>query len=176
MDRLGVAYQAIAPSYVEAPMPGSAPDVVTSHHALEKALSVAREHPDAYVIGSDQVAYFEGEALGKPGTPERARAQLRRLSGREHVLVTSVALVRLSDGHTRTHVDQTTIGIRPLDDAEIARYVERDDPSDCTGSYKSEGLGVTLLDHQTGRDPSAVVGLPLMAVASMLREVGFDVP
>lgn len=169
LDRLGVPYEAVAPDYVEETPDGADPEALVLAHAEGKARSVAATHPDAWILGSDQVAVLDEEILGKPGSAERARAQLRRLSGREHALLTAVVLLDARTGQVNRHLERTEIRIRELTDAEIADYVDRDDPVDCAGSYKAEGLGITLFDHQRGDDPTAIVGLPLIAVSRMLR-------
>ena len=142
--------------------------------AVAKAEAVASRFPGAVVIGGDQVASLDGAVLGKPGTAEVAREQLARLSGRSHRLFTAIALhVR---GRMPVHVDITTLTMRPLDPGEIARYVEADSPLDCAGSYRIESLGIALFESIESADQTAIVGMPLIALARMLREAGFPVP
>jgi septum formation protein len=140
--------------------------------AIAKAEAVARLHPGAWVIGADQVAECDDDILGKPGTPERARMQLAVCSGRVVTFHTAVRLMRGSDAHT--HVDVTRVKFRVLGTEEIERYVELDNPLDCAGSFRSEGLGIVLFERVETDDPTALVGLPLLWLAGVLRKVGFD--
>lgn len=143
--------------------------------ALGKARSLAPKYPHALILGADQMAEVDGEVLHKPGTASSARAQLRRLSGRTHRLVTAVTLVRGADGREETVVDVHRLTMRALSDAAIARYVERDQPLDCAGSYKIEALGIALFERIEGTDFTAIVGLPLTAVVTLLGRFGVDV-
>ena len=143
--------------------------------AREKASAVAARHADAWVIGSDQAASLDGVALGKPGTEARAHAQLRACAARSVLFHTAVVL-QGPDGSVRLHTDHTEVGFRDLQDDEIARYVEAEQPLDCAGSFKCEGLGISLFRFVRSDDPSALVGLPLIALAGMLREAGFALP
>ena len=159
----------------QAAMTGASPDAVATALARAKAASVAADHPDAHVLGSDQLIDLDGTIVGKAGTVEGAHAQLRRLAGRQHRLVTALCL-RSPDGSERTHVDVHLMRMRELSDDAIERYVAADRPLDCCGAYKIESLGVTLFSAATGDDPTAIEGLPLMAVAKMLREAGWTLP
>jgi septum formation protein len=154
---------------------GLAPDEVVRRLAVAKAASVAGDHPGAYVVGSDQVVDVDGAVVGKPVGAAEAEAQLRRLAGREHRLVTAVAL-RHPDATSEVAVDVHRMRMRPLSAAEIARYVARDDPRDCAGSYKAEGLGVTLFEAMAGADFHAITGLPMIELCAMLRRAGFELP
>lgn len=175
LDRLRLPYEAVSPRCDEEAITGQSPEETARLRAVAKAESVARERPDAVVIGSDQVVDLDGELLGKPGTPERAEAQLARLAGREHRLITAVALVRSGAEHdVRSSVHR--MAMRPLVGDEIGRYVAADEPSACAGSYKVESLGIALFEHIEGADWTAIVGLPLLAVSSMLRAAGYAVP
>jgi septum formation protein len=127
------------------------------------------------VIGSDQLAEFDGRVLGKPGTPERAREQLAAMAGREVAFLTAVCVMR-SEHEVGLHVDRTTVRFRALSSAEIERYVAAEQPLDCAGSFKSEGLGSTLFDAIETDDPTALIGLPLIATARLLRDAGFALP
>lgn len=149
--------------------------------ALAKAQHVALHHPSAWVIGSDQVAVLgtpspEAEILGKPGTPAKCIDQLRASSGRQLVFLTAVAVVSGIDSRRYTFVDTTRVQFRELDATTIARYVQLEAPLDCAGGVMSEGLGVSLLDWVESRDPSGLVGLPLIQLAGVLREVGYRLP
>lgn len=139
-------------------------------------MAAGKRYPLAWVIGSDQVADLDGEAIGKPGTVENSRAQLRRLSG--HLVLFHTALCVSNDRLERRHerLVTTEVAFRRLTDAEIDRYLEREHALDCAGSAKSEGLGISLLSRLGGDDPTALVGLPLIALAAILRAEGFDVP
>lgn len=140
------------------------------------ALTLPPEDTGALVIGSDQVAELEGEILGKPGTPEKARAQLLRLSGREHRLLTALCVVRPSDGQRREALDVHRLRLRQLSEAQIARYVHLERPMDCAGSYKIEGLGIALFEWIRGDDFTAVVGMPLTRLVSLIAELGVILP
>ncbi len=175
LDRLRVPYTA-APHRCDERATGVA-DPVDLARALArgKAESIAGDHPGAHVLGSDQLVALDGEVLGKPGDEAGALAQLRRLSGRTHRLITAAALLA-PDGGVREALDEHRMTMRALSDGEIARYVARERPFDCAGSYKIEGLGIALFEAVSGPDFTAVVGLPLLSVAAMLREAGFSVP
>lgn len=177
LDRLGVPYEAVAPSCDEEALkdPALEPVALARHLAREKARSIAREQPDAYVLGADQLVELDGAILGKPHSHERAVAQLRRLSGRTHRLVTAFALVR-PDGAVDEHVDVHTLHVRSLRDDELERYVAADVPLDCAGSYKVESRGIALFERIEGADFTAITGLPLIALTSLLRERGFMLP
>ncbi len=175
LDRLGVPYEAVAPDCDEDAIRTDSPDETARLRAIAKAVSVARERPDALVIGADQVVDLDGELLGKPGSAEGARAQLGRLAGRVHRLITAVAFV-VRGNRPEVALDVHRMSVRPLDEAEIGRYVAADDPAWCAGSYKVESLGIALFDRIEGDDATAIVGLPLMAVCSMLRRSGWALP
>jgi septum formation protein len=173
LERLGLPFTVTSPELEETHFPGEAPEAMALRLAGAKAGAVAALHPDALVIGSDQVAALDGAPIGKPGSVERARAQLARASGRAVVFHTAVALATPS-GSMSTHVDQTRVRFRALGAAEIARYVELDRPLDCAGSFRSEGLGIALFEAIDCHDPSALIGLPLIWVAAALRAAGLD--
>lgn len=165
-----------APGTNESPLPDEPAAVRALRLAIAKAEAVALEHPGALVIGSDQVAELDGRVLDKPGNAERARAQLAASSGREVHFHTALCLFDTRDGRRRTHVDHTHVRFRELGAAEIARYVEREQPLDCAGSFKCEGLGISLFEAIDSHDPSALIGLPLIALARLLREAGVELP
>ncbi len=149
--------------------------------ALDKARTVAARHAEAWVIGSDQAAVLEsrdGEAmvLGKPGTAERCAQTLRSCSGAMVAYFTAVAVVRASDGSTHEFIDTTRVKFRELDESTIARYIERESPLDCAGGFKSEGLGISLCEVIESEDPTALIGLPLIRLCSVLRGVGYQIP
>ncbi len=173
LERLQLPFWVRTPGVDEAASAWEAPAALAPRLALAKALAVARANPGTIVIGSDQVADLDGHALGKPATPERARAQLLAASGRAVHFHTAVAIVG-PDGTQREHVDRTTVRFRTLTAAQVARYVELDAPLDCAGSFRSEGLGIALFESIESTDPTALVGLPLAWVAGALRALGLD--
>jgi septum formation protein len=177
LTQLGLAFEVQAPVCDEAEMQarGLTPMELVRELARRKALSLAPRHPHAAILGADQVAVGpEGRVLGKPGTREAARAQLLELQGREHQLVTAVALWHA--GQLREHCDLTRLWVLPLGEDQIARYVERDEPLDCAGSYRIEAAGIGLFERIQSEDHTAIRGLPMLAVCRMLRETGIEVP
>lgn len=144
--------------------------------AREKALAVAPQYPDALIIGSDQAAVCEGELLGKPGSHDRAVQQLRLLSGREAVFHTALCVHASGLARTRVRCVPYRVRFRALEDALIERYLAREQPYDCAGSAKAEGLGIALIERMRGDDPTALMGLPLIALVGLLGEFGMDVP
>ena len=176
LRRLLPDFEQAAPGTDETPLPDEVPAARALRLAIAKAEAAADGHRDALVIGSDQVAEIDGLILDKPGTVERARAQLAASSGREVRFHTALCLFDARDGRRFTHIDRTCVHFRELDVAEIARYVEREQPLDCAGSFKCEGLGISLFESIDNRDPSALIGLPLIALARMLRAAGVALP
>ena len=176
LARLGLAFEAIAPGVDEAPRARELPVDRALRLAHEKAASVAARHPEAIVIGSDQVAACGDQVLEKPGDGARAREQLALLSGRSARFYTACALLAPGAGPHLAHVDTTTVSFRHLSADEIARYVERDRPYDCAGSFKAEAFGITLLEAIETQDPSALIGLPLIWLAGSLRSAGYPLP
>lgn len=176
LGRLRLPFQAVAPGVDEERLrdPTAAPAVVAATLARAKAEAVAGSHPGTVVIGSDQVLAFAGEVLGKPGTPARAIAQLQRLQGHRHELITAVAIVH--PGGIVEFADTTRLSMRPLGVAEIERYVAADQPLDCAGAYKIEALGISLFAAIDGEDQTAIVGLPLLRLCTELRRLGFPLP
>lgn len=176
LRRLVPDFAQSAPGTDETPLAGEAPAERALRLAIAKAEATAGSWRDALVIGSDQVAELDGRILDKPGTIEHACAQLSASSGREVHFHTALCLLDTHDGHRHTHVDHTRVRFRELTAAEITRYVERERPLDCAGSFKCEGLGISLFESIDNRDPSALVGLPLIALARMLRAAGVALP
>jgi septum formation protein len=174
LARLGLPFQVEAPAVDEAAVPGEDPGARALRLAHAKARAVSERHPGAWVLGSDQVADCDGRTHDKPGNAERCCQQLRASSGRGVLFHTAVVLLCAEPAVMREHVDCTTVRFRRLEDEEIERYVERDRPFDCAGGFRSEGLGVTLFDSVESRDPTALVGLPLIWVAAALRAAGLD--
>lgn len=174
LERLRLAFSVQAPGVDESVQPGETPVEVARRLALEKARSVAANHPAAIVIGSDQVAELDGRTIGKPGTHDRARAQLRAMSGRTIVFHTALAVVCIERSHEARALVPVTVRVRTLTDAQIERYLLVEKPYDCAGSAKVETLGIALLESIESDDPTALVGLPLIRTCDMLRAVGID--
>ncbi len=175
LGRLGLPFEVAAPGVDETALPGERPGATALRLAEAKARAVAARYADALVIGSDQVADCDGAPVGKPGDRERAIDQLRRLSGRTVVFHTGVALVDARSGRCRTELVDVASTFRVLDEAEMAAYLDREAPWDCAGSVRSEGIGIALFDRIASDDPTALGGLPLIAVARLLRGEGVDV-
>ena len=181
LDRLRVPFSCSAPGVDETRRDSERPLELAVRLARAKALAVALQHPDAWVVGSDQVAVRIDRSLGelilgKPGTEALCVEQLRGSSGQILSFITAVAVVQ-HRGHTaHEFVDTTKVTFRTLDDATIARYVALEEPFDCAGGFKSEGLGITLCESIDGTDPSALIGLPLIQLSKVLRGVGFELP
>lgn len=174
MQRLGLPFECIAPGVDESPLPGESPAALALRLAQAKALAVARLHPQALVIGSDQVADLHGQPLGKPGEHARAVAQLRAMSGQEVQFHTAVAVHCLASGFAQVLLAPVRVRFRPLSEAEIETYLQRDKPYDCAGSARSEALGVALLQSIESDDPTALIGLPLIRTCALLRDAGLN--
>jgi septum formation protein len=174
LERLRLPFEVHAPAVDETPLPGEAPAVLAQRLALAKARAVSALHPDAIVIGSDQVADLDGVPIGKPGTHARAVEQLRSMRGRSIVFQTAVAVVRGSSGYQGTALASVTVRFRDLSDAEIEHYLHTEQPYDCAGSAKCETLGIALLEAIDSDDPTALVGLPLIRTCALLRAAGLD--
>ncbi|KQQ97622.1 Maf-like protein [Massilia sp. Leaf139] len=179
LGRLQLPFEAIAPHIDETPLPGEAPQDTALRLARAKAEAIARLHPGALVIGSDQVATLDGEQIGKPGDHARALAQLRQMRGREVVFHTALCLWdgRVADAAQAAQVAQVEnvqvfVRFRDLPDAELDAYLRIEQPYDCAGSAKNEGLGIALLERIDSSDPTALTGLPLIALTGMLRRAG----
>ncbi len=176
LERLGLPFEAWSPDIDERASPGELPSDTAVRLARAKAEAGGKRFGQCWIIASDQVADLDGKPIGKPGAVEAARRQLRELSGHTVLFHTALCLwnARLERRHER--LVTTDVAFRRLTKAEIDRYIAREDALDCAGSAKSEGLGVSLLSRLGGDDPTALVGLPLIALAAMLRAEGFDVP
>ena len=175
LGRLRLPFEVVSPAVDETPRPAEAPADLARRLALAKAHAVAAQHPRAVVIGSDQVADLGGEPLGKPGDHARATEQLRRMRGRSVVFQTAVAVVCQETGFERLDLAPVRVAFRDLSDAEIEDYLRAEQPYDCAGSARSEGLGIALLESIESDDPSALVGLPLIRTCRMLRAAGLRV-
>ena len=174
LERLRVPFDVVSPNVDETPRAHEAPHELATRLALAKATAVATLHPNAVVIGSDQVADLNGEPLGKPGNHERAVLQLQRMRGQTVVFQTAVSVVCLDNQFEQTELAQIKVRFRDLSDAEIEFYLRTETPYDCAGSAKSEGLGIALLDAIDNDDPTALIGLPMIRTARLLRAAGIN--
>lgn len=175
LQRLRLPFDIARPEVDETPQPDEDSGALSHRLARTKAAAVAARDPEAWVIGSDQVAEIDGALLGKPGHHDAALAQLAAMSGRAVRFHTALALAR-HEGPVLEALDITTVRFRNLDDGEIRRYVGAEQPFDCAGSFKAEGLGIALFESIRSDDPTALVGLPLIATARLLRQAGFALP
>ncbi len=172
LERLRIPFAVSAPNVDETPRPGEAPKALAQRLALAKARAVAAFHPDAVVIGSDQVADLAGQPLGKPGEHARAVAQLHQMRGQTVIFQTALAVVCLASGFEQVDLAEVRVVFRDLSDDEIEAYLQAEQPYDCAGSAKSEGLGIALLESIDNDDPTALIGLPLIRTARLLRQAG----
>lgn len=177
LERLRLPFTVEPPQVDETPLAGETPRAAAVRLARAKAEAIAARRPGALVIGSDQTATLDGATIiGKPGGHQQASAQLQAASGRTMVFHTALALVRAADGFVDERVVETRVRFRTLTDREIEAYLQAEQPYDCAGSAKSEGLGITLLEAIEGPDPTALVGLPLIALTTGLRRAGRSPP
>lgn len=174
LDRLGLDYVWTSPDINESRTPGEAPVALAHRLALSKAQAVATAYSRHLIVGSDQLALFDGDVLGKPGDFETACANLARFSGNRVEFMTGLALLDTATGRHRVVHDTYDVFFRRLSSAEIENYVSRDEPYDSAGSFRMEGLGIALFERFEGRDPNTLIGLPLMRLCELLREAGLD--
>ena len=174
LQRLQIPFEVVSPEVDESQRPGETPEQLARRLALAKARAVATNFPNAVVIGSDQVADLNGQALGKPGNHANAVAQLRQMRGQSVVFQTAVAVVCLQSGFEQTDLAAVKVQFRALGDEEIENYLQAEQPYDCAGSAKSEGLGITLLEAIENDDPTALVGLPLIRTCRMIQAAGIS--
>ncbi len=172
LQRLGLAFDVVAPDVDETPLPGERPADTAVRLAEAKARTVARLHPDALIIGSDQVADFHGESVGKPRDRAHAFEQLRAMRGRTVIFHTAVALLNARTGVCRNALVDVASTFRSADDAALEAYLEREQPFDCAGAVKSEGLGIALFTRIASDDPTALIGLPLIRLTDLLEAEG----
>jgi septum formation protein len=172
LTRLRIPFTVTSPEVDETPQAGESPRNLALRLALSKAQAVAALHPEAVVIGSDQVADLDGQPLGKPGEYAKAVAQLQRMRGQVVIFQTAVSVVCLANGFEDTQLAAVKVKFRELSDAEIEAYLRAEEPYDCAGSAKSEGLGIALLESIDNDDPTALVGLPLIRTCQMIRAAG----
>ncbi len=175
LERLRLPFSVVASDVDETPLPGEAPETLACRLALAKAQSVAQAHPGAVVIGSDQVADLDGQALGKPGNHVRAVQQLQTMRGKTVIFQTAVAVVCRETGFAQTELAQVKVKFRELSDAQIDAYLRAETPYDCAGSAKSEGLGIALLERIDNDDPTALIGLPLIRTCRLIEAAGIEV-
>jgi len=175
LGRLGLPFVTVAPDVDESPLAQEAPQQLVRRLAEWKARAVAAQHPDALIIGSDQVAVVDGRILGKPGDHAHAAAQLRMSAGRRLEFLTGLCLLNVANGHAQ--VDVVTFGVvfRALTERQIDNYLRHEQPYHCAGSFKSEALGIALCERFEGEDPTALIGLPLIRLVRMLEREGLNV-
>ncbi|MFC4656452.1 MULTISPECIES: Maf family protein [Rheinheimera] len=174
LEKLTPHFQTAKPDVDETPLAGETPQQLVERLAVLKAKAIAAQQPNAVVIGSDQVAVFQNDILGKPHTVDKAIAQLSRFSGHTVTFLTGLAVVNSSTGQTQVLTDAFHVSFRELTLQEIQRYVEREMPLNCAGSFKSEGLGITLFSKLDGEDPNSLIGLPLIKLHQLLKNTGLD--
>ena len=175
LSRLHLPFETLSPDVDETPLAGETPSATALRLSRLKAQTAAAAHPDALIVGSDQVLMLGSEQLGKPGNFDNAFAQLKKMQGREMVFHTALTLLNSRTGRAQTRDVPTVVHIRPLSDAQIAAYLDKEQPYDCAGSAKSESLGIALMERMESPDPTALIGLPLMALTAMLLAEGVDV-
>jgi septum formation protein len=176
LQRLSLEFTCDSPQVDEAAGPRETPEALVTRLAHAKSLVVAARHPDCLIIGSDQVAALDGRLLGKPGTHTNAIEQLTAVSGRMVSFHTGVCVLDTRTRQHHTHMDTTRVRFRTLTTKEIDRYLQADQPYDCAGSFKSEGLGISLFDSIESQDPTALIGLPLIGLCRLLRVCGLELP
>ncbi|OJW74895.1 Maf family nucleotide pyrophosphatase [Thiobacillus sp. 65-1402] len=175
LSRLEIPFEVLAPDIDETPLPGETPAATALRLSVQKAQAAAAVYPDALIIGSDQVLMLDSEQLGKPGDFDKAFAQLKKMQGRAMVFHTALTLLNSRSGRIQTRDVPTVVHIRALTDAQITAYLHKEQPYDCAGSAKSEALGIALMERMDSPDPTALIGLPLMALTEMLMDEGIDV-
>lgn len=175
LERLHLPFETCSPEVNESPLPGESPQALACRLAETKARKVAESAPDALIIGSDQVAVLEGLIVGKPGTEERAEAQLLQARGKTLEFLTGVCLLDSATGRVQTDCVSYRVRLRPLEPADIRRYIRLEMPLNCAGALKSEGLGAALIERMEGDDPTALIGLPLLRLVQMLEGCGYHV-
>lgn len=175
LTRLGIPFEVAAPDIDETPQPGEGPADTALRLAQEKARVLAHRYPGALIIGSDQVATLDDLQIGKPGNHERAVAQLQLMRGRTVIFHTALALYDSRNNNMQVKDVQTEVDFRQLSDEFIEAYLRKEQPYNCAGSAKSEGLGIVLMSAMRGTDPNALIGLPLIELVSMLQHAGFRI-
>jgi MAF protein len=174
LERLGIPFDWASPDIDETPLAGELPETLVQRLALAKARRLEEDWPDHLIIGSDQVAIFDGDILGKPGDAANARANLTRFSGNRVHFLTGLALLDTRHSSHRVCHERYDVVFRQLSDTEIHHYVEKEQPLDSAGSFRMEGLGIALFETLEGKDPNTLIGLPLIRLCELLREAGLD--
>ncbi len=175
LERLHIPFEVIAPEVDETPRPGETPSALVKRLAMEKAGKIAEQMPGALVIGSDQVAVYNGSIVGKPHSHDNAVQQLRAASGKTVMLYTGLALINTDSWRVQCEVIPYRVAFRPLTDAQIESYLRKEQPYSCAGSVRSEGLGIALLEKFEGDDPNTLIGLPLIRLVRMLENEGVQI-
>ena len=175
LERLKIPFEVIAPEVDESPRSGETPQKLVERLAIEKARKIAAQSPDALVIGSDQVAVYDGRIVGKPHTHDKAVQQLRSASGKAVTLYTGLALINAATQRVQCEVIPYRVVFRALSDAQIESYLRKEQPYSCAGSVRSEGLGIALLEKFEGDDPNTLIGLPLIRLVRMLENEGIKI-
>lgn len=175
LSRLHIPFEIVSPNVDETPLPNETPSATALRLSVLKAQAAAGQFPDALIIGSDQVLMLDSEQLGKPGNFENAFKQLKKMQDKAMVFHTALTLLNSKTGRTQTRDVPTVVHIRKLTDAQIEAYLKKEQPYDCAGSAKSESLGIALMERMDSPDPTALIGLPLMALTEMLMNEGVDV-
>ncbi|MGL4356037.1 MAG: Maf family protein [Aeromonas popoffii] len=176
LEKLGLPFECAAPEVDESPLPGESAEALVVRLAHAKANAIADRFDQGLIIGSDQVCVCDGQTLGKPGTVEKAVAQLMAAQGRSVTFYTGLCVLDAASGRTEQLVEPFTVHFRTLDEAALRRYVEAELPLDCAGSFKCEGMGIVLFKGLEGRDPNALIGLPLIGLIELLERHGLTLP
>ncbi len=176
LEKLGVSFEVDSPDIDEQSLPNEAPEQLVKRLSREKAKAVANNYPDALIIGSDQVACIDGQILGKPGNRENAIKQLQMAAGKKVVFYTGLCLFNSRTGNTQVLCELFSVHFRPLSTQQIERYLDAEEPYNCAGSFKSEGLGISLFSRLDGDDPNSLIGLPLIRLISFLEQEGVHIP
>jgi len=176
LHRLGVSFECQSPCIDETAHKNESPNDLVERLAVQKAEVISLEHPQAIVIGSDQLAVFDGRVIGKPGTYPVALEQLKAFSGQVVEFLTAISVQLRANGFTEQHTNCTRVSFRNLQEGEIKRYLEKEKPFDCAGAFKAESLGIALFERISSEDPTALIGLPLIRTAAILRRAGLDLP
>ena len=176
LQRFGISFDCESPEIDETALNNESPHELVGRLALKKAEAVSRQHPRSVVIGSDQIALFDGQIIGKPGNHQAALKQLKSFSGQVVEFLTAVSVLCRESGFSEQYTDCTRVCFRSLQDEEIERYLQQEKPYDCAGAFKAESLGIVLFDRIISEDPTALIGLPLIRTAAMLRSAGLPLP
>ena len=176
LEKLGLPFECAAPEVDESPLPGESAETLVARLAYAKANAIANQRDQGLIIGSDQVCVCDGQILGKPGTVEKAVAQLMAVRGRSITFYTGLCVLDAASGKAEQLVEPFTVHFRTLDETAIRRYVAAEMPLDCAGSFKCEGMGIVLFKGLEGRDPNSLIGLPLIGLIELLARHGLNLP